>query len=89
MDLEKIGKGIMTSIEISELTCKLHKNVIADIRNEIQKLENAGIFTGLIFQPSEYQDSTGRTLPQYELSRDGVMMLAMKYDTVTREDLQN
>ena len=75
---------LMTSLEIAEITRKLHKNVIADIRKEKETLENEGINTELIFQPSEYVDTTGRTLPQFLLSKDGVMMLAMKYDTITR-----
>ena len=74
----------MTSRELAELTNKEHKNVIRDIRVEKEKLEMEGISTELIFELSEYQDSTGRTLPMFLLSKDGVMMLAMKYDTITR-----
>lgn len=83
MDLMKKDL-LMTSKEIAELTEKLHKNVIADIRKEKETLENEGVNTELIFQPSEYVDTTGRTLPQFLLSKDGVMILAMKYDTITR-----
>ena len=83
MDLMKKDL-VMTSKEIAELTEKLHKNVMADIRKEKETLENEGISTELIFQPSEYVDPTGRTLPQFLLSKDGVMILAMKYDTITR-----
>ena len=53
----------MTSREIAEITGKEHKNVMRDIRAEKEKLELEGINTELIFQPSEYIDSTGRTLP--------------------------
>ena len=75
---------VMTSREVAEITGKEHKNVMRDIRTEKEKLELEEINTQLIFELSEYQDSTGRTLPQYLLSKDGVMMLAMKYDTITR-----
>lgn len=83
MDLTKKDL-VMTSRELAELTNKEHKNVIRDIRKEKEKLEMEGISTELIFELSEYQDSTGRTLPMFLLSKDGVMMLAMKYDTITR-----
>ena len=62
MDLMKKDL-VMTSLEVAEITKKLHKNVMADIRKEKETLENEGINTELIFQLSEYQDSTGRTLP--------------------------
>ena len=74
----------MTSREIAEITSKLHKNILQDIRIEAEKLDNAGISNGHIFQPVEYEDAKGEMRPQYILSKDGVMMLAMKYDTVIR-----
>ena len=33
---------------------------------------------------SEYQDRTGRTLPMYILTREGVLQLAARYDAVVR-----
>ena len=54
---------MMTSKEIAEITGKEHKNVMRDIRTEKEKLELEKINTQLIFELSEYQDSTGRTLP--------------------------
>ena len=83
MDLTKKDL-VMTSRELAELTGKRHYNVMRDIRKEKEKLEIEGISTELVFELSEYQDSTGRTLPMFLLSKDGVMMLAMKYDTITR-----
>lgn len=68
----------MTSIEISELTCKLHKNVVL-IEMKYKSLKMQRYSLG---QPAQIPKLAGRTLP--ELSRDGVMMLAMKYDTVIR-----
>lgn len=45
-------KGTMTSLEIAEITGKEHKNILADVRDEISKL---GTERGqLIFQPSYY-----------------------------------
>lgn len=83
----------MTSLDIAEITGKQHKNILADIRQEFEKIKD---IAGLIFQPSEYKDSTGRTLPCYEFGKDGAMQLALKYDAVVRykvikkiEELEN
>lgn len=74
----------MTSLEVAEITGKEHKSVLRDIRDEIEKLTSQGIFTEHIFVPSEYQDRTGRTLPVYILTREGVLQLAARYDAVVR-----
>jgi possible bacteriophage antirepressor len=74
----------MTSLEVAEITGKEHKSVLRDIRDEIEKLEFQRIFTEHIFVPSEYQDRTGRTLPMYVLTREGVLQLAARYDAVVR-----
>ena len=74
----------MTSLEVAEITGKEHKSVLRDIRDEIEKLISQGIFTEHIFVPSEYQDRTGRTLPMYILTREGVLQLAARYDAVVR-----
>lgn len=63
----------MSSLEIAELTGKLHKNVLADIRN----LLSQGV-TKLNFQPSTYKDPTGRKLPCFELTKKGCLILAFQ-----------
>ena len=68
----------MTSLDI---TGKRHDNIMRDIRQEI---ENLGNITELIFEVSEYKDSTGRKLPCYTFGRKGAMQLALKYDAQTR-----
>lgn len=74
----------MTSLEVAEITGKEHKSVLRDIRDEIEKLETQGIFTEHIFVLSEYHDKTGRTLPMYILTREGVLQLSARYDAVVR-----
>jgi Rha family phage regulatory protein len=70
------GKTLRTtSLDIAEKFRKLHKNVLRDIEG----LECSKEFTRLNFEPSEYQDSTGRTLPMYLITRDGFSMLAMGF----------
>ena len=83
MNSTKIGLS-MTSRDISELTGKRHDNVIRDIRVEKEKLEKEGIDVQHIFVPSSYTNLQNKEQPMFLLSKDGVMMLAMKYDTITR-----
>ena len=74
----------MTSLEVAEVTGKRHADIMRDIRDEIEKLESQGFSTERIFALSEYQDRTGRTLPMYVLTREGVLQLAARYDAVVR-----
>ncbi len=81
--IQLIEKGIqMTSLDLAEITGKEHKNVLRDIRNEIDSL---GIEIGrLIFEPMSYKDSYDRDQQGYSFGRKGAMQLALKYDAQTR-----
>lgn len=68
------GKS-MSSREIAELTGKLHKNVIQDIRTLIEQ----GAIDRLNFQPISYKDSYGREQTAYELNFDATMTLLVRY----------
>jgi Rha family phage regulatory protein len=70
------GVPTTTSNDVASFFTKLHKNVIQSIESLLSDLpENAR----LNFQPSEYTDPTGRTLPAYRLTRDGFTLLAMGF----------
>lgn len=85
MDILKIEDGIkMTSLQLAELTEKEHKNVLADIRDEMQKLENEGGFNELIFQLVDYLDAKGEKRPMYSFGREGAMQIAMRYSAIIR-----
>lgn len=77
----------MTSLEIAEITGKEHKNVLSDIRSEIESIEKEGLPTELIFELSEYKDSTGRKLPMYTMGREGAMQIATRYSASIRRKL--
>jgi phage antirepressor YoqD-like protein len=79
--------GKMTSMEIAEITGKEHYTIMRDIRDEMSKLADGGINTEYKFVLSERQDSTGRKIPYYELTREGVLQLAARYDAVVRAKL--
>lgn len=69
----------VTSVQAAEAFGKRHKHVMRDIRETIAKCSES--FTGPNFGPSDYTDSTGRKLPCYLLSKDGLLMVTMGYTT--------
>jgi hypothetical protein len=69
----------MTSLEIAELTGKQHKHVMTDIRNMLEALEiHSAEFS------AQYKDSTGRSLPCFELNRYYTEVLVTGYDVKRR-----
>ena len=71
------GSPVVSSLSVAEHFEKQHKNVLRQI--DALKSDLAADITGLNFEPSEYTDPTGRTLPSYNLSRDGFTLLAMGF----------
>ena len=66
----------MTSLEVAEITGKKHRNILSDIRDEMNKLgEEIG---RLIFQQSYYTNSQNKQQPMFELNLDGIMQLGAK-----------
>lgn len=74
----------MSSREIAELTGKLHKHVLRDIRNMEPAWEK---ITQSKFGLSEYEDPTGRKLPEYQLTKREVLYVATKWNDETRAKL--
>ena len=77
----------ISSMQIAETTEKRHADIMRDIRDETEKLEAGGIGAQRKFALSERTDSTGRKIPYYELTKEGVLQLAARYDAVTRARL--
>jgi phage regulator Rha-like protein len=69
----------MTSREIAELTGKAHLHVLRDIRNMLEDLELTESSFG-----SSYKDSTGRTLPAFDLPKDLTLTLVAGYSVPLR-----
>ena len=69
------GKMFTTSLIVAEVFEKNHFDVLKAIKN----LECSPEFTASNFAVSEYVDSTGRSLPAYNLTRDGFSMLVMGF----------
>lgn len=86
LDLMNLNKQkTMTSLEISNIVNKEHKNVMRDIRDEISKL---GVEKGqLIFEPSKYINSQNKEQPMFLLTLDGVLQLGARYSAEVRYNL--
>ncbi|WP_419783597.1 Rha family transcriptional regulator [Maridesulfovibrio sp.] len=74
LSIEK-GRPIVSSLSIAEHFGKRHKNIL----QSIEQLDIPKDFTELNFQPSDYEDKTGRKLPAYNLTRDGFTILVMGF----------
>ncbi|MFP1031868.1 Rha family transcriptional regulator [Acinetobacter baumannii] len=69
----------MSSKEIADMTGKEHYNVLADIRNMFEQLQiDSTEFSG------QYKDSTGRTLPYFNLNKDLSICLVSGYNVQLR-----
>ncbi|VVN22794.1 hypothetical protein PS682_04487 [Pseudomonas fluorescens] len=69
----------MSSREIAKLTGKAHKHVLADIRSMLKELEIDWADCS-----AQYQDSTGRSLPCFELNRELTDTLLTGYSAKMR-----
>ena len=63
-----MAAGRMTSLEIAEVTGKLHKHLMRDIRNMEAAWEKVN---GSKFGLVDYRDAKGELRPCYSLSKDG------------------
>ena len=72
---EKKDMPFCSSLQVAEEFGKLHKNVIADIRN----LDCSDEFNRLNFQPVKYTDEKGEKRPMFLMTRDGFVFLVMGY----------
>jgi len=70
-------KAITTSLKIAAAFGKNHKSVLRAIDNV--KSECDDNFTRRNFALSDYQDSTGRTLPMITMTRAGFTLIAMGF----------
>lgn len=66
---------ITTSLKIAEKFGKEHAHVLRDIRD----MECSDTFRESNFGLSSYKSAQGKTLPMYEVTRDGFTILAMGY----------
>jgi Rha family phage regulatory protein len=74
------GKPIVESRKVAEIFEKRHDHILRDIGKITDPKSGVSEkFAERNFVLSEYKDSTGRKLPEYLLTRDGFVMLAMGF----------
>jgi len=66
-----------TSLIVAEKFSKLHKNVLRDIDNLMEKMSNE--FKQLNFELTDFIDKNGDSQRMYNLTKDGLVMLIMGY----------
>ena len=81
---ELTHKDTMSSREIARITGKPQKDVMKSIRNMEHAWKRV---TGGNFSLSEYKDSTGRRLPQYQLNKTECLYIATKFNNEARARL--
>ena len=73
----KDGHPVTSSLRIADIFGRAHSKVLRAINDLLPQVSPK--FAQSNFGLSEYIDSTGRTLPLYELTRDGFTLLAMGF----------
>lgn len=68
----------ISSLEVAEMVEKKHYNLIRDIKGYVDELTELKIEFSDFFRESTYKDSTGRTLPRYDITKKGCEFIAYK-----------
>lgn len=68
----------ISSLEVAEMVEKKHKNLLADVRGYVTELTELKIQPSDFFRENTYKDSTGRTLPCYDITKKGCEFIAHK-----------
>jgi len=76
---ENVSRTTMSSREIAKLTGKAHKHVLSDVRSILKELEIDWADCS-----AQYQDSTGRSLPCFNLNRELTDTLLTGYSAKMR-----
>lgn len=72
------GKLLVDSREVAEMVNKQHAHLLRDIKGYSEILTESNFGLSDFFIESSYQDSTGRTLPCFLLTKKGCDMVANK-----------
>lgn len=84
-EIIKLGRtDTMTSLEIAEITGKLHKNIMQSIRNMEPAWEKVN---GLKFKLVEYEDAKGEKRPCFQLTKTECLYIATKFNDEARAKL--
>jgi Rha family phage regulatory protein len=70
------GQPMTTSRRVAQMFGKEHKNVLRSVEKLLPTLQEDA-FDRLNFEPITYTDDQGRRQPEYRMTKDGFMVLAM------------
>lgn len=76
--MQKQIEQTLDSREVAEMVGKQHKNLLADVRGYVAELTELKIQPSDFFRENTYKDSTGRTLPCYDITKKGCEFIAHK-----------
>ncbi|KAA8445011.1 Rha family transcriptional regulator [Weissella paramesenteroides] len=71
------GVATTTSLQVAETFGKKHKNVIRDLKNQMDKIRSSDL-SHEMFQEDTYE-MNGREYPMYRMNKDGFTLLVMSY----------
>ena len=71
------GVATTTSLQVAETFGKKHKNVIRDLKNQMDKIRSSDL-SHEMFQEDTYEIG-GREYPMYRMNKDGFTLLVMSY----------
>lgn len=69
------GQAVTTTRSVSDFFGKRH----ADVIRKVETIDCSPEFTERNFALSDYQDPTGRTLPMYQITKNGFVFLVMGF----------
>lgn len=75
--MQKIEQTI-TSLEVAEMTGKIHKNMIRSIETYLKHFTELKIEPSNYFQPSTYIDASGKENKSYNITKKGCEFIAHK-----------
>lgn len=76
--MNELEQKYLDSREVAEMVEKKHYNLIRDIKGYVQELAELKIEFSDFFRENTYKDSTGRTLPCYDITKKGCEFIAHK-----------
>ena len=82
------GVSVMTSLEVAEVTGKQHAHVMRDIRNLLKQGLQESNF-GLMQKVVPTNNGGHKTIPYFQLTPKGCLILASGYDALLREKIIN
>ena len=76
--MQKQLEQVLSSKEVAQMVGKEHKNLMRDVRSYVEELAALKIEPSAFFREASYKDSTGRTLPCYDVTKKGCEFIANK-----------